>query len=129
METHPPSSPLGASQPTPSLLQRVAGAWDRFWFKAADPTTLGLIRICTGLIVTYTMIVYTMDLQDLMGKNAWLDLETRDHWRRESPMPRPMLGWREFEPPEPRNEEQERYGKAYFQKFGRFPPDFPRGTR
>ena len=26
-------------------------AWDRFWFRPADPTTLGLIRILAGLML------------------------------------------------------------------------------
>ena len=28
-------------------------AWDRFWFRPSDPTTIGLIRLCTGLVVVY----------------------------------------------------------------------------
>ena len=34
--------------------QRSARAWDRFWFTPADPTVLGAIRICCGVITLYT---------------------------------------------------------------------------
>ena len=27
--------------------------WVGFWFPAADPTTLGFVRICTGLLVLF----------------------------------------------------------------------------
>ena len=51
--------------------------WNRFWFTPADPTLLGLIRICCGLITLYTLIVYSFSLQDFMGEYAWQDLKTR----------------------------------------------------
>ena len=37
--------------------------WERFWFAPADPTLLGLIRICCGLITLYTALVYSFELQ------------------------------------------------------------------
>ena len=42
-----------------------------------DPTVLGLIRIGTGLITLYVLCVYSFQLQETMGANAWLDLKIR----------------------------------------------------
>ena len=53
---------------------------------------MGLVRICCGLIVLYTTIAYSFDLFELFGRNAWLDLDTRLHYIRESPMAVPMGG-------------------------------------
>jgi hypothetical protein len=47
--------------------------WDRFWFKPSDPTTIGLIRLCTGLVVVYVHLMYTFDLLSYVGKDGWLD--------------------------------------------------------
>jgi hypothetical protein len=58
-------------------------AWDRFFFAPADPTTLGLIRICCGLIACYTLIAFSLDLQTFFGEHAWYDLQART-WSREN---------------------------------------------
>lgn len=36
-------------------------AWRRFWFEPADPFTLGLIRVLTGLMLTYNLLVWGLD--------------------------------------------------------------------
>ena len=74
-------------------LRRAAGAWNRFWFNPADPTTLGLIRICGGLLVLYLHIAYTYDLQAIFGSHAWVDTQMMDEFRKEYPVPAPPLGW------------------------------------
>ena len=45
--------------------------WAGFWFPAADPTTLGFIRISTGLLVLYVHLSYSVDLQQFFGKHSW----------------------------------------------------------
>src|SRR5688500_2981223 len=45
--------------------------WNRFWFTPADPSTLSLIRICTGAMLLYTHLVWTLALDDFFGPNAW----------------------------------------------------------
>ena len=81
----------GTSTPAPRLsqesgtLESLARGWDWFWFNPADPTTLGLIRICCGLVVLYVHLAYTVDLQVLFGKNAWMDLSTANYWRKDTP--------------------------------------------
>jgi len=78
-------SPL-TPPPSDAPSQPLNSAWDRFWFKPADPTTLGLVRLCCGLITLYTTFAYSYDLFELFGKNAWLDLDTRMKYVRDRPM-------------------------------------------
>jgi hypothetical protein len=51
----------------------VSGSWDAFWFKPADPTLLGLIRILTGLMLLYTHAVWGLVLPDFFGEGGWLN--------------------------------------------------------
>src|SRR5262245_15452388 len=61
-------------------------AWDRFWFEPLRPTTLGVIRIFTGLIVLYCHALYSFQLPEFYGKDAWVNLETVDQLRHEQPV-------------------------------------------
>ena len=54
----------------------LAAAWTAFWFKPADPTVLGVIRILAGAVACYMFLAYTLDLQALLGEHAWVDLQT-----------------------------------------------------
>jgi hypothetical protein len=56
--------------------------WSRFWFKPADPTTLGLIRILGGFLIVYVHLCYSFDLQTFFGKDSWINLD-RTLWFRE----------------------------------------------
>ena len=51
----------------------LAESWDAFWFKPADPTLLGLIRILTGLMLLYTHAVWGLVLPDFFGEGGWLN--------------------------------------------------------
>jgi hypothetical protein len=110
-----------AAGPVNGPLARIAQGWSRFWFAAADPTPLGLIRICAGLIVLYVHLAYTVDLQEFLGPHAWSDLRSANEWRdQENGVPwfaRPW-DWSELEPtpPEvPRSPEE----RDNLQKWGR----------
>ncbi len=46
--------------------------WNRFWFTAADPATLSMIRILAGLMLFYTHLVWTIDLEAFFGPHAWI---------------------------------------------------------
>lgn len=59
--------------------------WAGFWFPAADPTTLGFIRIVTGLLVLYVHLAYTVDLQPFFGKHGWYSSAYVERERREYP--------------------------------------------
>src|SRR5262245_5252855 len=83
--------------------KRLAAAWDRFFFRLGDPTTLGMIRICCGLIAVYTLVAFTWDLQAFFGEHAYLNLKERNAQRKEYPQTR-IFG---FETPD--KEEPDRY--------------------
>ncbi|MBL8865888.1 MAG: hypothetical protein JNK93_10040, partial [Planctomycetia bacterium] len=48
--------------------------WTRFWFAPTDPTTLGFMRIMTGLVMLYVHAVYSLDLSAYFGKQGWYSL-------------------------------------------------------
>src|SRR5262245_16188446 len=78
---------------------RLLQGWDRFFFAPADPTTLGLVRICCGLLLLYVHIAYTFDLRAFFGPGAWLDLPTLNKFRAEVPILAPSTGWEDPPPP------------------------------
>ncbi len=47
--------------------------WNRFWFSPNDPATLSLVRILTGLMLLYTHLVWSLELEAFFGPNAWLN--------------------------------------------------------
>jgi hypothetical protein len=59
--------------------------WVGFWFPSADPTTLGFVRIATGLLVLYIHLAYSVDLQQFFGKTGWYAHRFVDRERREYP--------------------------------------------
>jgi hypothetical protein len=101
-------------------------AWDTFWFKPADPTVLGLIRLCCGLVVLYVHLVYTFDLYELCGKDAWLNLAEINAQRKEGPIVALPLDWGDQPRPIPKakNAFEQQYITAFMQKW-RFPPPEP----
>jgi len=50
----------------------LADDWDAFWFRPADPTLLGLLRILTGLMLLYTHAVWGLVLGQFLGPVSWL---------------------------------------------------------
>jgi hypothetical protein len=74
------------------------GAFGRFLFSPTDPTTIGFMRIMTGLLLLYVHSAYSLDLKSFFGPDAWWGQEAANAQRREAGYyPRP-LGWREFTP-------------------------------
>lgn len=43
--------------------------WNRFWFTPRDPVVLGLIRLCTGLMLVYTHLVWGLHLEQFLGSH------------------------------------------------------------
>jgi hypothetical protein len=108
---------MSAPGQTRSFIQFVADgfrAWDRFWFRPADPTTLGLMRICCGLMVLYVHLAYTFDLQAFFGANAWFDLKAANEFRYDFPNAALPSGWTQSQPGHPDKDEE----LAYKQKWG-----------
>jgi len=55
----------------PGLYRSPWQRWKDFWFHPSDPTTLGFIRIMTGLLVLYIHLAYSLDLQSFFGPHGW----------------------------------------------------------
>ncbi len=62
----------------------VVGGWNRFWFTPADPAVLSLIRICTGMMLFYTHLVWSLDLDAFFSQQGWLAREVMDEVHGES---------------------------------------------
>lgn len=56
--------------------REVLAGWNRFWFAAADPATLGLIRILGGAMMLYTHAVWSIGLTDFVGSHGLLPAES-----------------------------------------------------
>ena len=59
--------------------------WLDFWFSVADPTTLGFMRVVTGVLVLYVHLAYSFDLQSFFGKNGWYRLDEVNKERTQYP--------------------------------------------
>jgi uncharacterized membrane protein YphA (DoxX/SURF4 family) len=57
------------------LARRTAAAWNQFWFTPADPTLLGVIRFCTGLMLLYNHAVWGLALADFFGPDGWISAD------------------------------------------------------
>jgi predicted DCC family thiol-disulfide oxidoreductase YuxK len=54
-----------------ALWHDTKGGWEAFFFAPADPTSLGLIRIATGLLAFWSLLVFGLDLHDYFGTDGW----------------------------------------------------------
>lgn len=50
--------------------------WKEFWFKPEDPFTLGIMRILTGWMLAYTLLVWGLDLDAFFSSNGLQPLST-----------------------------------------------------
>jgi hypothetical protein len=96
---------------------RMIRAWNRFWFTPADPTLLGMIRICGGLVVFYVHLAYSYDLQAFFGRDAWLSLDKINLLRKEVPWVGPPTGWEQPTTPPAQND----YERDYINRWGVHP--------
>jgi hypothetical protein len=81
-----------------TTLASVAQGWREFWFRPADPTVLGFIRLCTGLVLLYILVVTGPILLSLYGPDGWVDQQTADILRKEMPWLPPEAGWEDDAP-------------------------------
>lgn len=72
---------------------RLARGWQRFWFTPADPTLLGIIRICFGLVTLYCHLAYTADVPQFFSKDAWCDTPTLTEIRQNMPWAPQPWNW------------------------------------
>ena len=92
---------------------RRAHGWDRFWFRPADPLPLGFIRICAGMVILYIHLIYSLDLQALVGKDAWVDESVMNYLRNDAKFyAQQMTGWTYPEKPQPYD-----YGQPLFSVY------------
>ena len=78
---------------------------ERFFFKPADPTALGLMRIATGVLILYVHLVYCIGLSDYLGPNAWVlnkawtdkpgESGVTDFLRHGNPIQGPSSNWKD----------------------------------
>lgn len=54
-------------------------SWNEFWFTPADPLPLAVVRICTGLLLTWSCIVWLRDPDAFFGPGGWLP--AHEVWR------------------------------------------------
>ncbi len=56
--------------------QRVLNAWHQFWFRPIDPLMIGIIRMLTGWMLLYNLLVWSLDLPAFFGDYGLQPLET-----------------------------------------------------
>ncbi len=72
----------------PSVLSRVWGAWDRFWFSPVSARSLGWMRVSLGLMLVWWWAWLGTDLELLFWREGVADQVLMDHKR--TPW---ALGW------------------------------------
>lgn len=61
-----------------SYCRNLVSGWNQFWFQAADPSSLCLIRILAGAMMFYTHLVWSIDLTGFFGSKARISTEFAD---------------------------------------------------
>jgi hypothetical protein len=64
-----------------------------FWFAPGDPTTLGFVRISTGLVLLYVLLVSGPLLSSFYAPDGWIDAEASDTLRKDFPWNYPEPAW------------------------------------
>ncbi|NQV26467.1 MAG: HTTM domain-containing protein [Rhodopirellula sp.] len=57
------------------LFRATSTGWNRFWFSAADPASLAVIRIAIGMLLVYSHAVWAINSDGFFGDNSWLSSE------------------------------------------------------
>jgi hypothetical protein len=57
------------------LCRAAIDGWNRFWFTPSSPETLCAIRVLTGLMLVYTHLVWSLDLEGFFGEQGRLSTE------------------------------------------------------
>ena len=71
--THPLVSVLTSVR---RRLEHGVAAWHRFWFDPLDPLMLGVIRLLTGWMLLYNLLVWSLQLEIFFGRNGLQPLDT-----------------------------------------------------
>lgn len=62
-----------------TLTREFGAGWNRFWFTPAEVSTLGVLRLATGLVLVYWLATYTPDLADFFGPEGLAPPSTLRH--------------------------------------------------
>ena len=57
------------------LFHATVDGWNRFWFSAADPASLAVIRISIGLLLVYSHVIWALNSHSYFGASSWLSGE------------------------------------------------------
>jgi hypothetical protein len=66
-------------EPRTTWLGDWTAAWNAFWFTPADPLPLAVIRICTGLLLVWSSLVWLRDADAFFGADGWMAAD--EVWR------------------------------------------------
>jgi uncharacterized membrane protein YphA (DoxX/SURF4 family) len=80
------------------FLAGLVEGWKEFWLRPADPTVLGFMRLCTGLVLLYILLTTGPILTALYGPEGWVDQQTADIFRKEYPWMPPETDWEDDVP-------------------------------
>lgn len=72
-----------------------AGAVDRFFFEPSEPTTLGLMRIATGILILYIHLAHAINLTDFFGPYAWVGNDVTGFVRHDFLTQGPPSNWKD----------------------------------
>jgi hypothetical protein len=71
--------------------RHLRGAWDEFWFSAADVAPLAAIRVCTGLVLLFIYGAIAADVQSYLGPHAWVAGQREPQGREIPVLARPRI--------------------------------------
>ena len=52
--------------------RQVLSGWNQFWFTPVDPASLCAVRVAAGLMLFYTHLVWSLELDAFFGPKGWL---------------------------------------------------------
>ncbi len=58
-----------------NMADQVAAAWHRFWFEPLDPLMLGFMRLLTGWLLFYNLVIWSLQLETFFGHHGVQPLE------------------------------------------------------
>ena len=76
-------------------LRRWVDTWDRFWFTPSQAHALSLMRIALGLLLVYTHVVWTFELDLFFANSGFFSLEYRQAFADGSPFMWSHFDWSE----------------------------------
>ncbi len=65
----------GVARVPVDLFEASVRGWDQFVFTPADPTSLGLIRVMVGSLLTWSLLLHGVDLAAFFAPDGWTNLD------------------------------------------------------